>query len=616
MSAKDELLLNRLCHSFLWFDGNGSAKNVLSSLKTKRHISVETMETIFVSTAANFPPLLLLSGGRSDGVEQILYEKFFSQVSFHKYYRSLQESHGVFVLKQDCRNDLSKMFNNIFQCISGEYISSVDVCDGTQHCGSDDTSDENDCCCTKETISVSRCKYICDSSNFCRCSPLYYLTHDRKCQGYIQDSNGYIDTSLGKITPRKTTNMIDKMYTEIKTFVNDNNNALSLCDVDETFMNDLVSDCGDSAEDEGILKDVLVSHKLHECPEPHQIPCRKGHNLCFNLSDICIFRLNSFNNLIPCRTGEHMEDYTNFQCNMKYKCPGYYCIVLAYLCDRKCDCPDGSDENNQHRCGQNRKCQNMFRCSSSQICIHPEDVCDRIVDCPLHDDEFVCNLEDVVCPKNCMCHIHAVLCVSVTPELDQKHSVPFIFVSVSVAKLELLDFLGQFPESTFIHLKFNSIDDICEKLSRNSKAIHLDIGYNHISALADSCFQQTVKLKIIDLEYNRINQIHSRAFQNLSQLIQLDLSNNNLQSFPKLKIGNLKISHFSISHNPLQHLLEDIFLLAEFSDNIVFRRVGLFTLFIYFFSFFFFLICLFVCLFSLRLLNQTSQTNALCTIDP
>ena len=61
----------------------------------------------------------------------------------------------------------------------------------------------------------------------------------------------------------------------------------------------------------------------------------EGHIRCFNFTDICLYKLNSKSNMIPCRNGGHLENCGNFECNMMFKCPDYYCIPWTYVCDGK-----------------------------------------------------------------------------------------------------------------------------------------------------------------------------------------------------------------------------------------------------------------------------------------
>ena len=89
--------------------------------------------------------------------------------------------------------------------------------------------------------------------------------------------------------------------------------------------------------------------------DARQLPCSYDQSLImhsFHIFDICTFTRDAMNNLIPCPFGEHLKNCKNFECNMKYKCPKYYCIPWSYVCDGKWDCPTGSDEN---YCSQNKK---------------------------------------------------------------------------------------------------------------------------------------------------------------------------------------------------------------------------------------------------------------------
>ena len=93
-------------------------------------------------------------------------------------------------------------------------------------------------------------------------------------------------------------------------------------------VNDFVTDCGPNAEDANILHIIHKGITNCKCDLKYQIPCRKGHNKCYNVSEICTFKINEVDLLSPCRTGEHLQNCTHFECNMMFKCPHYYC----YMC--------------------------------------------------------------------------------------------------------------------------------------------------------------------------------------------------------------------------------------------------------------------------------------------
>ena len=205
------------------------------------------------------------------------------------------------------------------KCKGGSIISSVFICDGNFDCGESDTSDEDNCTCkVLDEAKEKKCKLICRRGFGCKRSFLLTSGHN------VNDQSKGNESGLEPLL-----NILKCTNGDI---------------VDMILVDDLVPDCK-GAEDERKLQNLLVSGKIYECPQPHQIPCRKGHSRCFNINDICVYRLNKYKHIVPCRTGEHMEECKTFECNKKFKFPGYYCIPFAYICDGKWDCPNGVDES-------------------------------------------------------------------------------------------------------------------------------------------------------------------------------------------------------------------------------------------------------------------------------
>ncbi len=131
------------------------------------------------------------------------------------------------------------------------------------------------------------------------------------------------------------------------------------------------------------------TNNIDLCTPSGLLLCKYEELICYFISDICIFRLDSDGYLSPCRTGGHIENCIKFQCNMMYKCPGSYCVPWGYMCDNKWDCPSGLDENKE-KCGQNLSCESFFKCRNINRCVHFGDVCNGQNDCPLSDDEHYC----------------------------------------------------------------------------------------------------------------------------------------------------------------------------------------------------------------------------------
>ena len=51
------------------------------------------------------------------------------------------------------------------------------------------------------------------------------------------------------------------------------------------------------------------------CANSNQIPCLNGHPKCYNISEICSYKLNKNCHLIPCRNGAHLDNCKGFNCN-------------------------------------------------------------------------------------------------------------------------------------------------------------------------------------------------------------------------------------------------------------------------------------------------------------
>ncbi len=243
-----------------------------------------------------------------------------------------------------CRKAIPKLQSgNILLCKSGEYISSQVICDGMKHCQSgDDELNCTDICERNATEFSSRCKKRCPVDGRCQCSPLYFMDRNGTCKIF---RNQYSQQSVSVSSSQEVWHC--------------RNNRT----IPGSHFNDIIPDCKES-EDEPLLTSLLKNRQSREslCLIPGQLPCLAGHSSCFNISDICVYSLDTFNQLIPCRTGSHLMVCETFMCNNKYKCPGYYCLRFSYVCDGKNDCPFGEDEE---ECDNMSDCKDMFRCRGS-----------------------------------------------------------------------------------------------------------------------------------------------------------------------------------------------------------------------------------------------------------
>ena len=167
---------------------------------------------------------------------------------------------------------------------------------------------------------------------------------------------------------------------------------------DYQLVNDLVADCGSEGKEEQELKSLLFHHNKIPCSHPDQLPCRKGHSICYNATDICKYKLNESGHLTPCRTGDHLQNCKEFECNLMFKYYKLYCIHWNYVKDGKRDCPYGEDEIFMINCKKMFKCRN-----TKHTCVHVGNVCDGYNNCPMNNDEFLCSLKGISCAQACIC---------------------------------------------------------------------------------------------------------------------------------------------------------------------------------------------------------------------
>ncbi len=113
------------------------------------------------------------------------------------------------------------------------------------------------------------------------------------------------------------------------------------------------------------------------------------------------------NRSVTCEESTHLQDCEDEKCkDGTFKCPQYYCVHLRYVCDGFWDCPFGYDES---QCIKTAR-EGFFHCKSSMIFIVPNSVCDKIIDCPLRDDEIACDIAWLPCPETCFCLVYAMSC--------------------------------------------------------------------------------------------------------------------------------------------------------------------------------------------------------------
>ena len=512
------ILVNHQCYIFSW----SSAENVklfkYGEITRPADINLTLFQHVFDAVNVDYPPIL-----STDLIHFVLYKRY--SIIPHLKRQILRESsfQGLYIHHTSFMERIQG--GNLFQCKSTGFISIKFICDGTDDCPDANPSDETGCTCQPNSNYTSECKFIENTVNP-EDNP-YCSLFKTQLQG--NTCGIYMSISAFCFHHKSITIYIkNQKETELK---------LPFITMDKK--NSSTSSC-----------------------KKAKLPCNLGNSQCFSIFEICSYKINSQHKIYPCENGRHLEHCTEFECNMMFKCPGYYCIPWGYICDGKWDCPEGYDELILHKCNSRRQCLNMFKCRNCQICIHFGDVCDGTTNCPFGDDEHLCGLNAIRCPKHCQCLAYSVMCQNaITLKIGVLSRLPHHLVSMrQCVSIFVKVMLKMISYVTVLDLKFNQISVIYESFFPSlNYSLLIDIGYNSIRKIESGCFSNLYYLSIIKLNNNLLSQIAPRSFTNLHALKTLDLSNNYLLIFTSdiisnsvnLKIINLTNSRLTITKDNL-----------------------------------------------------------------
>ena len=170
----------------------------------------------------------------------------------------------------------------------------------------------------------------------------------------------------------------------------------------------------------------------------------------------------------------------------------------------------------------------MFRCKHSGICISVTDVCNQIIDCPLGDDELLCELKNTMCPKSCVCLYFALLCSEITGMGLDLSGLPFVAYHLPSTSLRTVNFLRYNVFPAVLNLTQNEIGDACHSMSHIYFLATVDLSENFMMVISKGCFMNLSHLHSVHLQVNNLSLVESKSFQNLGKVRLIDMSNNKL----------------------------------------------------------------------------------------
>ena len=507
------LQIDKNCYNFIW---NLSPKYcytlknleaLSNNLKVVHHI-ISAMSPLF-----RIPAFILQD-------EVITIHRFFDRLIYKKGNRSIEKSETGGYLVHRLGRIYPHFGINMFHCTKGAYILHESVCDDIIDCPNDSSDEET---CERKYIlnnadsNISVTLLRANNKAITACGSNYYLTNTGLCNKFsshqFSKNHSYTD-DLNVLTCEKELNISDS-FKSTPTSYNRPTNG-------EKFYH------------------INSKHNTQEpsC-EPKKISCLESYSSCFEITDICIYKLNKYNQLTPCSNGGHLQSCAQFECNLMFKCPNSYCIPWEYVCDGKWDCPFAHDESSNTICNNKEVCRNMYKCRFESIrCINIGNVCDNIFDCPKKDDEMFCDLKLVHCPLECTCLLYAITCIkTTTPIFRQRHVSRFLSVSITNSFIDYSK-VYYFENAQFLLLHNNKISVICPVLHLKYLVV-LQIQSNHLIDIHKNCFKESPLLKNINLDKNQIVFLKTYAFHNLEFLQILNLANNPLTNIPFKCFSNL-----------------------------------------------------------------------------
>ena len=506
-----QLLRANSCHNFIWTHSEDFHIH-----KITLNNNVTYLYPLLYESRGLISPIILSVSG--ENIYSLLkYDKIFYDYKKHKAYNEGRIEGFVIV------NSTMIYFSfggNIFICSDKTFISALFVCNGIIDC-SNDSSDEINC----NSFFNKNLQRVAPSftSKKYHSTPIYNLTVEDSSSRYV-GSNTMHNTQFTCNNGKKINSLL---------------------------MNDLVSDCGPGGDDEPILMQLLTDNVPQSCNNRNQIPCREGHSKCFNIFELCIYKLDNMKQLGPCRNGGHLFNCHAFECNMDFKCPDSYCVLYSYLCDGKWDGSSGADEKTEY-CLQKIRCQNLYKCLSTYICIHVGKTCNNQFDCPLGDDEQLCDLKYINCPYGCQCLVFAIMCTELQG-LTLTH-YPYFSVSFFNTNLHNKHQLSLFKNVINFQLINLGLESMCNVLE-TPDLMMLQVQFNPLRKIKRKCLNGLTRVQSIDVSLNNISSIEKQAFAGQPYLLYINFSDNLIDYFTSDMFSHLpKLQIVILYRNPLNSI--------------------------------------------------------------
>ena len=466
---------------------------------------------------------------------------------------------------------------NSFQCLSGECILDIRVCDGFSTCrdGSDENNCTNQCDEPLQDVFPGICESPCGLMRFKCSNSSYCIPWTFVCDGTVHCKEGDDENRCAILSSQLPDN--DQYFRckngleaiTINGYCNGKVECSDLSDENECTLcpSILYRNCKDLDTDCLVRKSRCHQSEtnIHTySSEPSKYcaryrddfaPCFLNSFACYPRSFACIFDRSNYDRGLFCSNVVNEINCQAFQCPGYFKCRNDYCIPLHYVCDGTWHCHNGDDELD---C-TDKLCSKPGTLSCNGVCVSPLQLCDGNRDCINGDDEESCPALD--CPTDCICQDSVVNCMR-----KQLYNIPDLN-----RKVNALFFSGN-------RLKINQsiIIDV-------DNLFALDISYNRIVKLKADYFRHIKMLRVLSLRGNDISTVSTNMFTGLSFLIALDMRENILQDIKECGFCGLNdLQSIDLSKQHIRNIDDYAFQFTAFRMiNISYNKLTLLTQYVF-----------------------------------
>jgi hypothetical protein len=200
----------------------------------------------------------------------------------------------------------------------------------------------------------------------------------------------------------------------------------------------------------------------------------------------------------------------------------------------------------------------------SSVCIPLEQVCDKVNNCPFHDDEDNCEMH---CPSGCQCSTGVVNCTG-----NDVYNYHYVDKTTRILDLSNTKYLGRYifgKEHYCYNYKYMVVlfnVSMCNIASIDKHEFHcfpnlgtLDLSYNTLVRLLPNTLTKYKSLRVLRIHGNKfLRTIVAGAFSGLN-IDSLDLKQASLELLEENTFYGLNLTELDLSNSRIQRIKDNAF---------------------------------------------------------